>query len=167
MLPQTLATIDEKFLKQVCEDQWPESQTLEFKAVLPNKDEEGSQEFRKDVCALANADGGDLVFGISEKDGKANSILPITSVQVDATKRRLLQILESNVEPRIQGMQTHDCSLASGGFVLVPPMVKTFTPRYSETVVLKLSKTSYMTENQGRNPPGSSANGSANGYKTD
>ena len=119
MLPQTLATIDEKFLKQVCEDQWPESQTLEFKAVLPNKDEESSQEFRKDVCALANADGGDLVFGISEKDGKANSIVPIASVQVDATKRRLLQILESNVEPRIQGMQTHDCSLASGGFVLV------------------------------------------------
>lgn len=119
MLPLSLPQITEPFLMQVCDEQWPETQTLEFKAILPLTDEVARQEFRKDVCALANADGGDLVFGISEKSGRANAILAMTGVDIDATKRRLQQILESKVEPRIHGIQLHACSIASGGFVLV------------------------------------------------
>ena len=119
MLPLTLPQLTEAFLAQVCEEQWPETQTLEFKAILPLNDEDARQEFRKDVCALANADGGDLVFGISEKIGRANAILAINDVNADATKRRLQQILESKVEPRIHGIQFHACPIATGGFVLV------------------------------------------------
>ena len=119
MLPLTLPQLTEAFLAQVCEEQWPETQTLEFKAILPLNGEDARQEFRKDVCALANADGGDLVFGISEKGGRANAILAINGVDADATKRRLQQILESKVEPRIHGIQFHACPIAAGGFVLV------------------------------------------------
>lgn len=119
MLPLTLPQLTEAFLAQVCEEQWPETQTLEFKAILPLNDEDARQEFRKDVCALANADGGDLVFGISEKVGRANAILAINGVNADATNRRLQQILESKVEPRIHGIQFHACPIATGGFVLV------------------------------------------------
>ena len=119
MLPLTLPQLTEAFLAQVCEEQWPETQTLEFKAILPHNDEDARQEFRKDVCALANADGGDLVFGISEKVGRANAILAINCVNADATNRRLQQILESKVEPRIHGIQFHACPIATGGFVLV------------------------------------------------
>lgn len=119
MLPLTLPQITEAFLAQVCEEQWPETQTLEFKALLQLSDEEARQEFRKDVCALANAEGGDLIFGISEKSGRANAILPINGVEADGAKRRIQQILESKVEPRIHGIQFHACPIASGGFVLV------------------------------------------------
>lgn len=119
MLPLTLPQLTEAFLAQVCEEQWPETQTLEFKAILPLNGEDARQEFRKDVCALANADGGDLVFGISEKAGRANAILAINGVDADATKRRLQQILESKVEPRIHGIQFHACPVATGGFVLI------------------------------------------------
>ena len=31
----------------------------------------GKNEFRNDVCSFANADGGNLIFGISEKNGIA------------------------------------------------------------------------------------------------
>ena len=119
MLPLTLPQLTEALFAQVCEEQWPETQTLEFKAILALNDEDARQEFRKDVCALANADGGDLVFGISEKVGRANAILAINGVNADATKRRLQQILESKVEPRIHGIQFHACPIATGGFVLV------------------------------------------------
>lgn len=119
MLPLTIPQITEAFFAQVCEEQWPETQTLEFKAILPLNGEDARQEFRKDVCALANADGGDLVFGISEKAGRANAILAINGVDADATKRRLQQILESKVEPRIHGIQFHACPVATGGFVLI------------------------------------------------
>ena len=119
MLPSTLLLLTEEFFVQVCEERWAETQTLEFKAVLPKSDEDARQEFRKDVCAMANADGGDLVFGISDVSGCANAVVAISDVGTDATKRRLQQILESKVEPRIHGIQFHACQIATGGFVLV------------------------------------------------
>lgn len=119
MLPSTLLLLTEEFFVQVCEERWAETQTLEFKAVLPKSDEDARQEFRKDVCAMANADGGDLVFGISDVSGCANAVVAISDVGADATKRRLQQILESKVEPRIHGIQFHACQIAAGGFVLV------------------------------------------------
>lgn len=119
MLPLPLTQLTEAFFAQICNEQWPETQTLEFKALLPLNDEDARQEFRKDVCALANAEGGDLVFGISEKIGRANAVLAIAGVDIDATKRRLRQILESKVEPRIHGIQFHAAPISSDGFVLV------------------------------------------------
>lgn len=71
------------------------------------------------MCALANADGRDLVFGISDESGCANAVLAVTGSTADATKRRLQQILESKVERRIHGIQFHACPIALGGFVLV------------------------------------------------
>ena len=119
MLPSPLPLLTEEFFVQICKERWAETQTLEFKAVLPKGDEEARQEFRKDVCAMANADGGDLVFGISEVSGCATAVLAITDATADAIKRRLQQILESKVEPRIHGIQFHACPIAAGGFVLV------------------------------------------------
>ena len=119
VLPLTLSQLTEEVFVQVCEERWSETQTLEFKAVLPKGDEDARQEFRKDVCALANADGGDLVSGIGNVNGCANAVLAINGAGVDATKRRLQQILESKVEPRIQSIQFHACPIAAGGFVLV------------------------------------------------
>jgi Putative DNA-binding domain len=119
VLPSTLPQLNEEFFVQVCKERWSETHTLEFKAVLPKGDEDARQEFRKDVCAMANADGGDLVFGISDVNGCANAVLAINDAGVDATKRRLQQILESKVEPRIHGIQFHACPIAEGGFVLV------------------------------------------------
>lgn len=119
MLPFPLPQLTEANFLQICSEQWSESQTLEFKALLPNNDEAARHEFRKDVCALANAEGGDLIYGISEKGGLANAMLPIPGNDFDGVKRRLRQILESKVEPRIHGIQFHHCSLAAGGFILI------------------------------------------------
>lgn len=119
MLPFPLQQLTEANLKQICIEQWSETQTLEFKALLPLNDDNAKQEFRKDVCALANAEGGDLIYGIREKGGKAYDILPITGSDFDAVKRGLRQILESRVEPRVHGIQFHHCTLAAGGFVLI------------------------------------------------
>lgn len=119
MLSFPLHQLTESNFQQICAEQWPETQTLEFKAILPLNEEDARQEFRKDVCALANAEGGDLVYGISERSSRANAILPLPGNDFDGVKRRLRQILESRVEPRIHGIQFYHCVLAGGGFVLV------------------------------------------------
>lgn len=78
MLPIEIAKIDEVLLTAICRERWPESQTLDFKRLLPANDEKGKQEFLKDVCAFANAGGGDLMYGVQEKPaGQADQIIPI------------------------------------------------------------------------------------------
>lgn len=93
MLADQLDKIDENLLNQVCSEQWDESPTLEFKAMPPQPapDDKPKQEFLKDVAALANAGGGDIVYGISEISGKANALMPIQEAAhpADATRRRL------------------------------------------------------------------------------
>jgi len=59
MLPGQINVIDESLLQAACTEQWPESQTLDFKRELPGIDDRAKQEFLKDVCAFANASGGD------------------------------------------------------------------------------------------------------------
>jgi predicted HTH transcriptional regulator len=49
-----------------------ESRRLEFKEQLPGRDDKGLVEFCKDVTALANAQGGDLLFGVREERDEAN-----------------------------------------------------------------------------------------------
>ena len=123
MLANRLDEINEELLNQVCSEQWDESPTLEFKAVLPQPapDDKPKQEFLKDVTALANAGGGDIVYGIAEINGKANARLPISESThpADATQRRMGQWLESGVEPRIGGLDMYPVRLASGDYILV------------------------------------------------
>jgi hypothetical protein len=118
MLAQNLDSVDLGLLDTVCRDAWPESITLEFKRDLPGSSDRDKQELLKDVCALANADGGDLVFGIEERDGVAAGIAPIATEAADAAQRRISQVLEAGAEPRIFGVQMRPIPV-NGGYVLV------------------------------------------------
>src|SRR5580698_4499484 len=123
MLADRLDQIDENLLNQVCREQWDESSTLEFKALIPqpSPDDKPKQEFLKDIAALANAGGGDIIYGIGELNGKANGLVPIQEAAnpVDGTRRRLGQWLESGVELRIGGLNMHPVPLTSGDYILV------------------------------------------------
>lgn len=69
----------------------------------------------KDVCALANAGGGDIIYGIEERDGAASQLKPITQEAQDALQRRLSQVLD---DPRITGIEFVHVP-ASSGYVTV------------------------------------------------
>ena len=74
MLLSTLDQITEAALRKLCDDRCPESNSLDFKRELPGNSDKDKQELLKDVCALANADGGDLVYGIEEVAGAAGDV---------------------------------------------------------------------------------------------
>lgn len=125
MLPLSLASIDEAFLRQLCESECPESQTLDFKRELPETIERDKSdpdknkiELCKDVVAFANADGGHFIYGIQEKAGVADDIVPITNESADAAERRIRQVLEARIEPQIHGLTFHKVEVA-GGYVLI------------------------------------------------
>ncbi|MGH6970191.1 MAG: AlbA family DNA-binding domain-containing protein, partial [Caulobacteraceae bacterium] len=98
-----------------------ESRTLEFKAQLPGQKDEQKREFLYDVSALANTDGGDLIFGVEEaKGGVAKAVTGATLTEpLDATVRRLEQILASCVEPRLVGVRFRTFSLSKNTAVLL------------------------------------------------
>jgi hypothetical protein len=121
MLPKPPRDMTESILREGC-GQWPESQTLDFKQELPAsdpRDGRSKNEFLKDVCAFANADGGDLVYGVSEQDGVAKDILPILGQPEDTLRRRLTQVLDAGLEPRVSGVVMEPVAIETGGFVLV------------------------------------------------
>jgi Putative DNA-binding domain len=126
MLATDLSTVDAAFLDEVCKEHWTESDTLEFKRELPGGSDKEKHELQKDVCALANADGGDIVFGIDEIDGKAGEIVPIGIGAVDAEKRRIAQTLDSGIEPRLPALQIVDV-MVPGGYVLVVRVPASFS----------------------------------------
>jgi hypothetical protein len=119
MLPRQPRDVTEATLDEVCRTGWPESQTLDFKQELPGVDARGRNEFLKDVCAMANADGGDLVYGIAEEDGAAHALAPVARGAADEAQRRLTQIVDGGIEPRVTGISMHAVPLGARGFVLV------------------------------------------------
>ena len=101
MIATNLSNVDSALLAVVCKDRWPETDALEFKWDLPGASDKEKHELLKDVCAFGNADGGDIVFGVEERDGPAEAIAAITSEVFDAAQRRLSQILDSGIEESI------------------------------------------------------------------
>lgn len=119
--------------KQICADRVAESQTLEFKRDPPGKDDKSKDELRKDVCALANADGGDLVFGIGEIEGVADRIVPIENESADDLTRRIRQTLDSRIEPRLLGVRMKEVALDSG-YLLAMRVPASLGPPHSYSV---------------------------------
>jgi hypothetical protein len=118
MLLQSLDRIDGALLEKLCLDRCPESQTLEFKRDLPGSMDKDKHELCKDVAGLANSDGGDLIYGIDEKGGAAGAICPATGEPADAAIRRLGQVLDAGIEPRVQGLRLRAVDVP-GGYALV------------------------------------------------
>ena len=118
MLLDDLQHLDESSLRKLCTDKCPESTTLDFKQALPGSADKDKHELLKDVCAFANTEGGDLVYGISESEGTAGDFAPIVGELPDAASRRILQVLDAGLDPRVQGVQIRHVDV-EGGYVLV------------------------------------------------
>lgn len=100
---------------------------LEFKRELPGGSQRDKAELLKDVSAMANAGGGMIYYGISEAaDGVAGKICPINHSQIDVEKRRISQILESGIEPRLAGVEFREF-VCDGGLVLAIEVPPTFS----------------------------------------
>lgn len=111
-----------------------ESETLEFKGALPGRDDRGKHEFLKDVAAMANASGGTLIYGISDEDGAAGAMVPVTGTSSDAEILRLGQSLDASVEPRLSGVRFSAIPISSGGYVLAVHVERSFSGPHRVTL---------------------------------
>jgi len=119
MLRLQLDEIQEADLVRLGQDQIPESLRLEFKRELDLSNRQKKAEAAKDVSALANTDGGRILYGIDETelpDGStvASTIYPLTDGDIDS---RLADVLLASIHPRPR-FRTRKVSVP-GGFVLI------------------------------------------------
>ena len=69
MFPYPLDKIDAVALAEICAQHFSESETVDFKQELTKSSDAGKNELAKDVSTMANASGGDLIFGLREQKG--------------------------------------------------------------------------------------------------
>lgn len=116
-----LEQIAEEHLQALVSNQVGESIRLEFKAETYGGKDEDRREFIKDISAMANTVGGDLVLGIEERPkGTAGSVSGVTLFGTpDQEMQRFTQMARSACEPPLFSMRPHAVPLANGKSVII------------------------------------------------
>jgi hypothetical protein len=110
LLPQGTITVD--MLRSLIESRIAEGQTIEFKRLIDITDANSKKKLSAEIASFANASGGDIVFGIDEREGKASKLIALRGFDPDKIELQLRQILNSNIEPPVPGL--HFCPVEVG-----------------------------------------------------
>lgn len=78
-----------------------ENRELEFKQQLNINTSNEKKEFLADIASFASASGGDIIFGIAEKDSVADKLTPLQIDEIESKRLQLEQIIRSGISPRI------------------------------------------------------------------
>lgn len=109
-----LTQIDEARLDALVANGVREGRQLDYKEDLPGGSDEQKREFLSDITSFANAIGGDLIFGISERrdaekkaTGEPDSICGLPGLNVDAVRLRLENMMRDGIAPRLPRVSFH------------------------------------------------------------
>lgn len=132
MLPKLLAELTSEDIEALAERKVPEGVTLEYKEYradvpAPKSPFDDPTELAKDISALANTFGGDIIYGIpearegNEKLGYADSPkgVPRGERGVDAIRQKVLAAAGAHLEPPLAGVSLQPV----GDFDLGPVIV--------------------------------------------
>jgi predicted HTH transcriptional regulator len=106
MLLKDLSDVSLQDVQVLCDNHVLESRSLDFKATAIDRGDRGKREFLADVCALANASGGDLILGVKEKEGAADEVCGIEVADQDDERLFLTNLVRGGLEPRYSGLDT-------------------------------------------------------------
>lgn len=96
-----------------------EGRQFEFKRELPGRSDGERREFAADITAFANAQGGDIIYGIEEGAGVAIRVCGLAIENRDVELVRLESILLNCVDPRIPGLRWRWVDRPAGDPVLI------------------------------------------------
>lgn len=126
MIAKPLAALTEADLRRLIDESVPESKQIEYKRELPDGGDKGTVSFLRSVTAFANTQGGDLLYGISAKDGVPVELSPLAMTSSDQVLQRFENLCRDGVEPRLTGVQYQFVPLDGGGSALVVRIPKSW-----------------------------------------
>ena len=95
-------------LQSLIDNEIEESTELEYKSSFAMENPKWKEELAKDVSAMANANGGIVIYGIREKEGSSGHSVPSEILPIpykDMSKDKLSQLLSSNIRPIIEDVE--------------------------------------------------------------
>jgi predicted HTH transcriptional regulator len=118
-----------EYLQNLIKNQIEESLHLEYKASgALGKQNDKTTEISKDVSAMANSDGGVLIFGIKEDEINRHLPKEINPIKrKDFPKEWLEQTIQEKIQPRINGVQIFSISIGIEDVVYVVEIPKSNT----------------------------------------
>lgn len=114
----TLDQIDEAQLRRLIDGKASETRDIEYKRDTYGNMDKDYGEYLADISSFANTAGGDIIVGLAAKAGVPTSLSAL-HIDPDAEILRLENIALSGLQPRIFGLAIRGVSIATGGFVLV------------------------------------------------
>jgi hypothetical protein len=134
LFSKRLADVVPEDLQALIGNSIAEARDIEFKSTVGKSDAD-RREFLADVSSFANATGGDLIIGINENSGVADSFAPIAPDAADAEILRLESIIRDGLDPRIPGVETRAVLTPDGnGVVLVIRIPRSFAAPHMVTL---------------------------------
>lgn len=92
-----LSQLDAEAIRRAVDEGVAENDQLDWKQEHHERSVKGRTELAKDVCALANHQGGALIFGVADNDGVASKAMPVDVT--DDQQRHVRSVLASNTAP--------------------------------------------------------------------
>jgi hypothetical protein len=126
MLPVNLNDTTADHIQGLIDSEVAESVTLEYKRQLPTNQTDEKREFLYDVAAMANAFGGDFVFGIVDRKGKdnqstgiADSLAGMKIANVQAEISRFENLIRDGISPRLAGISMQPVTCPQGDVLVI------------------------------------------------
>lgn len=125
---KSIIDITEHDLQTLVDEREAESRSIDYKVMLNLDVDRAKEDFRKDVTAFANSAGGDLVIGVRDENGIPVEVcgFDLGSQSQEQFRLRLLDILQSRIKPRVQGVGIRPFQLANGRWAAVVRVPRSF-----------------------------------------
>lgn len=125
MIHKPLEKIDRADIEGIVKDGVREGRTIEYKQGLPGNKDSDKKEFLADISSFANASGGIILFGISEKrdsqghtTGIPDKVVGLGAVNLDVETRRMEDLIRNGISPRLSRIHTRSIDGFEGGPVI-------------------------------------------------
>lgn len=106
MIPKPIDQIKGSDIESLITSEVREDRTIEYKSTFYGGSDADRKEWLADATAFANTVGGDIVFGVIEKDGLPISICGVPSAGIESETQRMEQLLRDALDPRVARFET-------------------------------------------------------------